>query len=209
MIIDPFILALFAGATFTLTITPGPVVSLMIAESLTYGPRSALFALAGVSVVSIIQLTAYVVGFSYVIAAMPPSTFDIIRYSGVVLLLWMALGMFRKNQPAPEGENIYPAKSAKKAFMQGFLINGTNPKAILFLVAFFPQFVDKAQPLMPQLILLSAIYLVIGISTDFFWVFAAQKARGWLYSKGGMLLVNRIAGSALVIGATLLLLINQ
>jgi homoserine/homoserine lactone efflux protein len=209
MIIDPVILALFAGATFTLTITPGPVVSLMIAESLTYGPRSALYALAGVEVVAIIQLTIYVTSFSYLIAAMPPSAFDIIRYAGVAMLLWMALGMFRQALPAADGDNIYPRKSAKKAFIQGFLVNGANPKGILFLVAFFPQFVDKAQPLAPQLILLSAIFFMIGVSTDLFWIFAAQRARGWLHNKGGIRLVNRIAGIALVMGATLLLLINN
>jgi homoserine/homoserine lactone efflux protein len=73
-----------------------------------------------------------------------------------------------------------------------------NPKSLVFLAAFFPQFVDSARPLGPQLVLLGISFLVIGFVFTALWAVAAGWSRGWFRSRRRLLLRNRISGSLLI-----------
>ena len=86
-----------------------------------------------------------------------PLVFDVIRWLGVTYLLWLAWGSLRGIAPA----NAPPIKAAR-AFRSGFLVNVTNPKVILFVLAFIPQFVDPNRPVLPQFLVFGAVLAIGG-----------------------------------------------
>ena len=67
-----------------------------------------------------------------------PGLFDVIRWIGVAYLLYLAWGALRSGPVRADA----PAVPARRAFRSGFLVNLTNPKVILFVLAFVPQFVS-------------------------------------------------------------------
>ena len=88
------------------------------------------------------------------------------------------------------------------AFIQGFIVSATNPKGLLFFAAFLPQFVDPSHPVLPQMILLSATFVVIAAGVDSCVAFGAGYIRPLFASERRARLQNRLTGS-LLIGAGL------
>jgi len=99
-------------------------------------------------------------GVGTVLAALP-RLFDIIRYAGAAYLLWLGI---RAWMAPVEGEDspVAPVgRSPATLFRGGFLVGASNPKLLLFAAAFFPQFIQRTAPVVPQFILLIATFLVI------------------------------------------------
>ncbi|WP_406648365.1 LysE family translocator [Aliisedimentitalea scapharcae] len=137
--IDMFTLATFVPAALALNLTPGADMMFCLGQGVRSGPRAALAASAGISVGGMVHMALGGLGLGAAVAAMP-WLFEAIRWLGVCYLLYLAWGAFRGGH-APE--EIRAAR-ASRAFRDGMLVNLTNPKVILFVLAFVPQFVDPA-----------------------------------------------------------------
>ncbi len=206
---DPIILSLFALATMTLVLTPGPIVSLIIAETLTFGPRHGFAVVLGTLIFGVVFLAIYVTGGATLFMMLPPWANDVIRYIGAVFLLYMAYQMLRKaTDIADDSLSKNLIANPKKAFKKALIVASTNPKGYLFFAAFFPQFLDFEAPLVPQMASLAIVFIIISGLSDCGWVFFASFARKWLHKKGGAKLIGRISGSFLAMGALILLVIN-
>ena len=83
-------------------------------------------------------------------------------------------------------------------FLQGFLIGSTNPKAIVFYIAFLPQFVDPRLAAGPQLLAMAAAMIVIAAVSDSGYALMAGKARAWFTTAKRRRLQGRIAGTLLI-----------
>src|SRR5450432_3745332 len=130
----------FVAAAAVLILIPGPNVTLIVANSLSYGPRYAFTTIAGTTLAQITQLTLTVAGMTTVMSAMA-GWFDWLRWAGVAYLLWLGIVTWR-SKPQPLDERAPPLRRIKRLFWQGFLVSLTNPKTLLFYAAFLPQFVD-------------------------------------------------------------------
>jgi threonine/homoserine/homoserine lactone efflux protein len=86
-----------------------------------------------------------------------PVAFDVIRWAGAAYLLWLA---WRTLTAVRGGER--PAVAPARAFRDGLLVNLTNPKVILFILAFVPQFVDSARPVLAQFLIFGAVLSLGG-----------------------------------------------
>ena len=208
MVVEPYILLMFLAATYLLVLTPGPVVSLIIAETLTYGPRNGFAVAFGAVTVAALFLLLYVAGAAPLLMALPDWAYDGIRYAGAAFLLYMGWSMIRAAKEDQPVDTLELEASASKAYKKAVLTAAANPKAFVFFAAFFPQFVDMDKDLTPQLGLLAVVFLFASVSGDCIWVVFAAKARQWLSRQGGTRLISRISGSALALGAVLLLIIN-
>lgn len=205
--VDPLLFWLFLGAVAVLVLTPGPIVSLIIAETLNESPKHGLAVVIGAEVVGILMLATYVAGFSAVIGYLTEGTLQIIRYAGAAYLAWLAVKSFRQkpeSETAPQVE-----RSPYKAFRVALAVAATNPKAILFFAAFFPQFISPDLPALPQLITLSIAFAIVAPLLDCCWVVAAAGARKILEQKGSAALISRISGCVLAAGAVALLFLNK
>ncbi len=138
--IETVTLLAFIPAAIALNFTPGADMMFCFGQGLRSGARPALTASAGVSVGLMVQVLLAGLGLGAVAAAQP-WLFDVIRWMGVAYLLYLAWGAVRNGAISGDA----PARPSRFAFRDGMVVNLTNPKVILFVLAFIPQFVDPAQ----------------------------------------------------------------
>ncbi|SHH28344.1 LysE family translocator [Cognatishimia maritima] len=138
---DFYLFLAFIPAALALNLTPGADMMFCLGQGLRSGTRAAVAASAGISMGSMVHVTLAGLGLGALVATLP-WVFDLIRWVGVAYLLWLAVGALRGG--AADQSKVKPL-SAGKAFRQGFFVNLSNPKVILFVLAFVPQFVDPTQ----------------------------------------------------------------
>ncbi|MFY0596916.1 MAG: LysE family translocator [Cognatishimia sp.] len=112
-----------------------------LGQGLRSGTRAAVAASAGISTGAMVHVAMAGAGLGALVATLP-WLFDVIRWGGVAYLLWLAWAALRSG--GMDGTDVQPL-SARQAFRQGFIVNLSNPKVILFVLAFVPQFVDPTK----------------------------------------------------------------
>lgn len=157
---------LFFATVFVLSGTPGPNMLHVMTRSVSFGVRRSMLAMSGCLVAVVLVLVASAAGLGAVLLA-SPQVFEALRYLGVAYLIWLGIKAWRSEEaPLDVGQ---PGPSASTSNMQlfrgGLLIGLGNPKLLLFATAFFPQFVDRAQPQWPQFALLVATFA----ACELFW----------------------------------------
>lgn len=155
--IDPIVLLAFLPAALALNLTPGADMLFCLAQGTRGGPRPALAASAGISTGSMVHVTLAGLGLGALVAAYPVA-FDLIRYAGVAYLLWLAW----RTLTTPMGGGDRPAVRPSRAFRDGLIVNLTNPKVILFILAFVPQFVDPSGAVLAQFLIFGAVIALGG-----------------------------------------------
>ncbi|WP_262691675.1 LysE family translocator [Kordiimonas aestuarii] len=209
LIVDPMLFSLFVLAVFILVLTPGPVVSLIIAETLNESPKHGFAVVLGAGIVAVAMLALYMMGFSAIIVLLSDDILTAIRYLGAIYLIYLAIKSFRSTPDTPNAVALKVERTPIKAFRSAMLVAATNPKAILFFAAFFPQFVSPDLPAMPQLLALSTTFALLAPILDSCWVLAASAARPFLARQGSIHLIGRVSGTILALGAVCLLFFNK
>ncbi|WP_424933334.1 LysE family translocator [Amaricoccus macauensis] len=153
---DILTLATFLPLGLALNLTPGPDMMFCIAQGMRSGPRTAAAASLGVSLGAMVHVTIAGLGLGALFAR-NPALLDAIRWIGAGYLLWIAWNALR----APAARMPDTRMASRAAFRQGLVVNLTNPKVILFVLAFIPQFVSpQGAPVFAQFI---AYGLVIAL----------------------------------------------
>ncbi len=155
--IDPFVFLAYVPAALALNLTPGADMLFCLAQGARGGPRPALAASAGISTGSMVHVTLAGLGLGALVAE-APGAFEVIRWCGVAYLMWLAWRTFRTRLAS----DTVRAVRSSKAFRDGLIVNLTNPKVILFILAFVPQFVDPVRPVLPQFLIFGAVLAVGG-----------------------------------------------
>lgn len=157
--VDPLTLAAFVPAALALNLTPGADMMFCLGQGLRAGPRAAWAASAGIATGGMIHVLVAGAGLSALLNSWPPA-FDIIRWVGVAYLLWLAVQALRGSAAHED----VPRPPTRDAFRSGLLVNLTNPKVILFVLAFIPQFVvPQAGPVILQFLVFGAVIGVGGL----------------------------------------------
>ena len=154
--IDPLVLLAYVPAALALNLTPGADMMFCLGQGLRSGPRAAMAASAGISAGVVITAAVAGLGLGAAVAALP-WLFDAIRWVGVGYLLWLAVAAVRQGAAAQ-----VLRVPATRAFRTGLIVNLTNPKVILFVLAFVPQFVDPARAVLPQFLIFGAVLALGG-----------------------------------------------
>jgi homoserine/homoserine lactone efflux protein len=196
-IILPYVLACMLFA-----VIPGPSVSIVIANSLAGGTRAGLFTILGTSLSMISMVFIVAVGLEAVMTLVS-GAFEIIKLAGAAYLVWIGWKMFRSNgQLAMADGDRLPIG---RYIWQGALTNWSNPKTLLFLSAFLPQFVDLTRPAFSQIMTLGIICLAVAALSDSVYALAAGQARH-LLSVARVRMLNRVSGAILMAGGVWLAL---
>ena len=185
----------FVAASVVLVLIPGPNVTLLVANSVTYGARRALVTLAGTSTAIALQLAVVALGMTSLIPALADG-FGWLRWLGAAYLLYLGIQHWRA-APLALGD-VAARPVTAKLFWQGMLVSATNPKTLLFYAAFLPPFVDPQGPVGPQMALLCITFLVIATVLDGGYVLLAGRLRGWLRDRRRARLRNRLTGALLI-----------
>ena len=192
-------------AVTILVLIPGPVVTLVVANALRHGSRTGLVTVAGAGIGNALLLTATAIGLVAFFALLS-HIFEVVRWAGALYLIWLGVKAWRSHGALEAAFAMAAQRSWHSAFLQGFLVAITNPKALVFYIAFLPQFVDPKLPIGPQLLVLIGTMIVVGLIFDGSYALLAGRARTWLTAPGRLRLQRRISGTLLIgVGCTLLL----
>lgn len=202
---DISILVSFIVAAFIVVIVPGVTVSALVSTSLARGMAAGLWMEAGVQVGRLSMVLVVALALE-VVTGFVGAAFDIIKYAGAAYLIWIGWGYITSRKGIATDQPI-AARLPLRQTASGFFVLWSNPKALIFFGAFLPQFVNPAYPAWPQVIVLGLIEMAAGLITDCVYIYLAAKARGAL-GDDRMLLVNRIAGVALI-GAAIWLVLQH
>jgi len=194
---DPAILIPYLGACFLLAIVPGPTVTVIVANSLSRGTGAGLAIVAGTQA-GFFAMTLIVAAGMQALVAFMGTAFDWIKLVGAAYLIWLGYRMLRSNGDlgTVRAEN---GKSNMRIAIEGFFVVLSNPKALIFLGAFLPQFVDVSQPTFPQVLLLGVFFMLVAGSTDAIYALIAGRARHML-SAARVQMVSRLSGVLLMLG---------
>jgi homoserine/homoserine lactone efflux protein len=200
----------FCSVALLTTFSPGPAVLLAISNSVAQGPRRALTCSLGNALGLFIVSGVTMAGMGVVLAT-SASAFTALKISGAGYLIYLGVKQWRTPENSFSTENDLPTANAGwRLFGQGVSVALTNPKAILFFSALFPQFVSPEVPLIEQFLLLTTTFSLCALISHTFYVLVAHRLRNQFASPRRTRWFNRASGSVfIVLGLSLLSLRNK
>jgi threonine/homoserine/homoserine lactone efflux protein len=159
--VDPARFAAYLSVTAVMVVTPGPANLFAIATGARRGHAAVLAGVAGMNLANLAWWTAAGLGLSALALAFP-AVFHILAWLGAAYVAWLGLRALWSARQAGEPAAHAPGGSGRSAFRDGFVVQISNPKALLFATAVLPPFIDPSRAIGPQILLLAAC----GMSGD-------------------------------------------
>ncbi len=185
---------IFFLAIIVFAITPGPGVFALLSKGMTQGGRSCFPMALGMAVSDAIYLVLACYGLA-AIAQNWGGLFTFVRIIGAFYLIYLGWKMWHAATTITAVTTHSTFKTHSMVFMQGFLISASNPKVILFYIAFLPTFMDLTV-LTTQDIVIAVILCLLGLMMGLMAIaFSASWARYYFKSEKAMRGLNRVAGS--------------
>ncbi|MDH3997991.1 MAG: LysE family translocator [Desulfuromonadales bacterium] len=186
----------FVVATAIMIALPGPSVLLTVAHSVSFGWKPALFTVAGATMGVAIQLVIAAIGLASLLNVVAEA-FEWLRWAGAAYLVYLGIKQWRSaDEPLP-----FAAAAASKTnlFVQGLVVTIFNPKSLIFIAAFLPQFIDATRPPGLQFALIVPTFLLITFSVTSLWAMAAGNTRSLLQGQRAFQYVLKAAGGLMVL----------
>ena len=170
----------FCLASIVLIEIPGPSLLFALGRALTVGRREALLSVLGNAAGLLVQVAAVAIGLGAVVAA-SATAFTVLKIIGGLYVAYLGVQAIRHRRDARSALQVTVAEplSGMRALGTGLTVGMTNPKTVVFFVAFLPQFVARSHTAWPQLLLLGLIFSVLAVGSDACWVLAASRAKTW------------------------------
>lgn len=196
---------LFFLVLFGIIILPGMDMLFVLASALTGGRKTGLSAASGMSAGGIVHSLYGAAGVG-LLAAWMPSLFLPLLIAGAAYMVWIGIGLMG-SAIVVNGEEAQASASVRKAFWRAVLTCLSNPKAYLFMMAIYPQFLKPAYgPIWMQGMVMGAMVAVTQFTVYGALALTADKSRQWLVSSpGATIFIGRAAGFMLIAAALLTL----
>lgn len=198
------------AACVVISFTPGAGAINTMSNALNQGWRRSLWGVLGQQAALIVQVVIVAAGVGLLVSQ-SPVVFNVIRYAGAAYLVFLGVRlMLTRPEPDETGvSKVQPRESAWSLFRRGFWVNLLNPKAIVFFLAFVPQFIRPDQEQLPQYAILITTVVVVDILVMwFFFAAAAKPFRRYTRSARGQRVLNTVFGALFVAVAGLLLFVH-
>ncbi len=178
-VINMNMLLSFALTAAVIIVVPGPSVMFIVSRALAVGRPSAIAAAAGNSLGMTSQGVFAAFGLGSIIGG-SPVLFSVIKWVGALYLTKMGVKMLRHRELSSVGSDSPEVGGLGRDARQGFLVGVTNPKIVVFFAAVLPQFVDRSLGyVVPQMMLMLAIFGIMSLVSDTSWGFAGGSIRNW------------------------------
>ncbi|KQV64289.1 lysine transporter LysE [Nocardioides sp. Root122] len=189
----------FLVASILFIQVPGPSLLFTIGRALTVGRREALLSVLGNALGLTAQVALVALGLGAVVAA-SATAYTAIKVAGAGYVIWLGIQSIRHRSDARLAmAAAVPARRGHPVRI-GFTVGATNPKTIVFFVAFLPQFTDPSGPVAVQTMLLGLVFGVMAAVSDGAWAIAASKARDWFARRPSRLDALSATGGTMMIG---------
>ncbi|WP_038175720.1 MULTISPECIES: homoserine/homoserine lactone efflux protein [Vibrio] len=175
------------------SLAPGSGTVNSISNGLSYGTRRSLAAIAGLQVGLAIHIALVGAGIGALVAQ-SALAFSIIKWVGAAYLVWLGIQKWRDRSSMVTADSV-PHLSGFKLMRKAVLINLTNPKSIVFLVALFPQFIDPTQDQLTQLMVLGLTTVTIDAIVMLGYTSLAAQMGRFIRSERIMSKINKVFGS--------------
>jgi threonine/homoserine/homoserine lactone efflux protein len=189
---------LFCLAATALIVIPGPAVLYIVAQSVGQGRRAGLVCASGVASGGLVHVIGAAAGISGLLLS-SATLFSIVKFAGAGYLIYLGgrrlLGLEASALVAPT-----EARSRRRLYRDGAVVNILNPKTALFFYAFLPQFLDPDRGAVAlQALVLGTIFVAIALLSDSIWALASGSAADWLKQRPMAITVERwVSGTVLV-----------
>lgn len=200
MSVEIYLLYLAALAAFFAT-PPDVSQFLIMSNSVRHGLGKSVATIFGDLTANVLQMTTAAFGLTAVIAVSADAIFWI-KWAGVAYLVWLGASLLL-SRPKRSDQHASRRGTFGSLFRQGFLTSSANPYAVIFFGALFPQFIDPAHPVWPQLLLLGITYLIVDGGLLVAWGWLAVKAATRV-KRVGSVWINRVSGMLMIAAAGLL-----
>ena len=187
-------------ASILISVSPGPGAVVTMNYGLKYGLKRSYATIFGLQLGLFVQTFVVVLGLGSLIMS-SLLLFNIIKWIGVAYLVFLGVMKFIEKPQLPSDAAKIKAFSASKAFVQATLINLTNIKATVFLVAFIPQFLNPNEPLLGQFAIICATLICVDIIVMTGYSSLASKLKNVIKSIRAIRIQNRLTGAFLLVAA--------
>ncbi|WP_241294963.1 LysE family translocator [Burkholderia stabilis] len=196
---------LFVATVFVVSAIPGPNMLLVMTHGARHGLRRSSATMAGCLSALVLMLSVSAAGLGAVLEAWP-AMFNTLRFAGAAYLVYLGVKAWRarvdEDAPAAADVEIESRQAAQASrwvlFRNGFLVAGSNPKAILFAAALLPQFINASAPTLPQFGILVVTFAVIEVSWYLVYASFGTRIGATLKSQSVAKIFNRLTGGLFV-----------
>lgn len=195
----------FLAAAVVIAVSPGPGAVLSMATGLRHGYPTALRAICGLQTALLVQLGVVGLGLGAVLAA-SSMAFLVLKLVGAGYLIWLGIKKWRSPVEALDASAAGEVRrgAAGGIYLQGVLVNLTNPKAIIFMVALVPQFIDPQAPQWQQFMIIALTMVATDTVVMSGYALLAGRCRHWLHSPRMLKAQNRVFGGLFVAAGSVL-----
>ncbi len=191
---------LFCGVSLLMCFTPGPAVLLAVSNSVDVGPRRTAFSSLG-SALGIFTVSGLAMAGMGAVLSVSAHAFLALKIAGAVYLVWLGVKRWRSPEPLIGSQaGRAPAQRRERKnwqlVAQGLGVSLTNPKAILFFSALFPQFIVPDAPLFTQYLVLTTTFAVLALVSHAFYVALMALVKDYVASRAR--LFNRLVGGTFI-----------
>lgn len=195
---------MFVVMTFVISATPGPNMLLVMSHGARFGLRPAIWTMAACMTALIGMVSISAAGVGALLHSFP-AVFDVLRYLGAAYLAYLGYNLWHAgvrvgDAPAAAIANLSerPYRSAGAYYRQGLAVAASNPKAIVFAAAFFPQFIQADRPAGLQFAVLLITFTVIEVSWYLIYALSGHKLSRFLQQAHVLKNFNRVTGGVFV-----------
>ena len=194
---SPDLYLAFVVATVIALVVPGPTILLVVSYALARGRNVTLALVSGVILGDLIAMSVTLAGLGIVLAA-SVSAFTMMKWAGALYLAWMGIGMIRKAGTITAELQAVGQRGSGTAFRDGFIVTLLNPKSIGFFIAFVPQFIDSANPVVPQFLIMIVTFVGLGGINVLAYALLAARLRHKVTRPGALAWLQRAGGGVLI-----------
>ncbi len=201
----------FFIATLFLCVSPGPGALSSMAAGLRYGFARGMLNCLGLQAAIVVNVFITWLGLGALLMA-STFAFDLMKYGGAAYLIYLGIQKFRETAVAVDvsGGNVLDTRdSAWKIFRQGFWVNLTNPKGMVFLLAVLPQFIDVSRPTAPQYGVLTLTMVAVDVIVMACYTGFAAKVLAALNKPKQIQWTNRTLGGLFIAAGCALMLFRK
>ena len=190
---------LFLGATLAVVCSPGPAAICVASQGAGNGLWKAWSGIAGVAFANVVYFALSATGIAALIIA-SHQVFNLIKWVGVIYLIYLGAGAILGTAV---GLKITRGASMprRKLFLQGFIVEFANPKALMYFAAILPQFINPANPVLPQTLIMGGVTVVIDFTVYTGYAYLAHRLINGGIKQRVVKAINVVAGSALLFAA--------
>ncbi|MFP6562779.1 LysE family translocator [Paraburkholderia sp. B3] len=204
---------LYFATVFVVCAIPGPNMLLVMTHGAQHGLRRTSATMAGCLSALVLMLSVSAAGLGVFLQAWP-AMFNALRLIGAAYLVYLGIKAWRARLPdethtADAAAVAVPARHAGALYRNGFLVAGSNPKAILFAAALLPQFIDASRATLPQFGLLVATFAVVEVGWYLVYAACGTRIRATLKSRRVAKAFNRLTGGVFVGFGAMMALVRQ